>query len=133
MYLSDSVDRPHPVRQRRRFPRLQIQCRARIRIGTRQYAGYIHNISQGGAKLRTVSPIGRPGKVILRLPDLPPLRCRLRWTDSYNAGVAFELKLSRDDLLRWARERSAVGPNYFLEAEIIPDAQLIAEQGPCAL
>lgn len=66
----------------RRFPRHEIQCRARIRIGTRHYAGYIHNISRGGAKLRTITPIRKLGRVVLRLPDLPPLQCRLRWTDA---------------------------------------------------
>ena len=120
MYLSDSMVRPQRVRQRRRFPRLEVQCPARILIGTRQYAGYIHNIGQGGAKLTTLSPIRKLGKVILRLPDLPPLRCQLRWTDPYNAGVAFELRLPREELLRWARERSSAGVHSILEAEITP-------------
>jgi hypothetical protein len=93
-------------RQRRKFPRYDIQCRARIRIGTRQYAGYLHNISQGGAKLRTISPIRKLGNVILRLPDLPPLRCQLRWSDAYNAGVSFELVIPRADLSRWADTRA---------------------------
>jgi PilZ domain-containing protein len=126
MYLSDPIDRMQSARQRRQFPRFQVQCRARIRIGTRQYAGYIHNISQGGARLRTISPIGKLGKVILRLPDLPPLRCRLRWTDSYNAGVAFELKLSREEFLRWAKERSSFESNDMLEAEITAEPTVVA-------
>ena len=98
--------------QRRKHPRIEIVCRARIRIGSRQYAGYLHNIAQGGAKLRTISPIRKLGTVILRLPDLPPLRCQLRWTDSYNAGVAFELALSRAELSLWARSRSALKPDH---------------------
>jgi hypothetical protein len=97
------------ARQRRRFPRYEVQCRARIVIGNRHYAGYIHNISEGGARLRTITPIRKLGSVLLRLPDMPPLRCRLRWTDSYNAGVAFELALPRSELLRWTRDRSAQG------------------------
>lgn len=94
------------LHQRRKFPRHVIMCRARIRVGTRQYAGYLHNIGRGGARLRTITPIRRFGKVILRLPDLPPLHCQLRWTDSYNAGVAFELTLSRSELTQWVRSRS---------------------------
>lgn len=105
---------PQPLRgaqargQRRQFPRYDIQCRARIVIGRRHYAGYLHNISQGGAKLRTITPIRRLGNVLLRLPDLPPLRCQLRWTDSHNAGVAFELMLPRTILSKWARSRSEI-------------------------
>src|SRR6478609_8514626 len=100
MYLSDPSERVEPLLQRRRFSRLEIQCRARIRIGDRQYAGYIHNISRGGAKLRTITPIRRLGTVVLRLPDLPPLRCRLCWTDAYHAGVTFESPLSASELPR---------------------------------
>ena len=105
MYLSREIEPAAPVLQRRRFARVEIQCRARIRIGTRQYAGYIHNISRGGAKLRTISPIRRAGAVILYLPDLPPLKCELRWTDFYNAGVAFKMSLSASEFRDWAQSR----------------------------
>lgn len=126
MYLSDSHARLGPPLKRRQFERYDIQCRARILIGTRQYAGYIHNISQGGAKLRTISPIRKLGAVILRLPDLAPLRCRLRWTDSYNAGVSFELVLAPEQLSRWARGRSASRElNEALEAEIAELTELV--------
>ena len=100
------------LQKRRKFPRHVIMCRARIRVGSRQYAGYLHNIGQGGARLRTITPIRRLGKVILRLPDLPPLHCQLRWTDSYNAGVAFELTLSRAELTQWVRSRSAAATEH---------------------
>jgi len=104
---------------RRRYPRLEIQCRARILIGKRHYTGYLHNISRGGAKLRTITPIHQLGKVLLRLPDLPPLRCTLRWTDSYNAGVSFELALTRNDLANWAQTRSA-----FVDFEQLAEAEI---------
>ena len=84
-----------------------MQCRARILIGNRHYAGYIHNISEGGAKLRTVSSIRKLGKVVLRLPDLPPLKCQLSWSDAYHAGVAFECRLTRAQLREWVQGRVA--------------------------
>ena len=105
MYLSHQFERAEPVLQRRRFTRLDIQCRARIRIGTRQYAGYIDNISRGGAKLRTISAIRKVGVVILRLPDLPPVRCRLCWEDSFHAGVMFGTPLTATEFRRWAKTR----------------------------
>src|SRR5689334_1804679 len=74
--------------ERRQLPRHEIQRRARIHIGTRHYAGYLQNISEAGAKLRTITPIRKLGTVLLRLPDLPPLRCELRWTDAFNAWVS---------------------------------------------
>jgi hypothetical protein len=104
--LMAPVDRSAGFRtEARRFRRHSIQCRARIRIGTRHYAGYIHNISAAGAKLRTIAPIRRPGIVLLSLPDLPLLRCQLRWSNAYNAGVSFDVPLSRRTFLAWARTR----------------------------
>ena len=108
MYLSEVGTKAGRRTERRQSGRLNLQCRARIRIGSRQYAGYLHNISRTGAKLRTITPIHRIGNVVLRLPDLRPLRCRLCWTDSYNAGVSFELPLSRAELSEWARTRSGI-------------------------
>ena len=106
MYLSEPQKNAGCRAERRKSNRLELHCRARIRIGPRQYAGYLHNISRTGAKLRTITPIHRIGEVTLRLPDLRALRCRLCWTDSYNAGVSFELPLSPAELSEWGRNRS---------------------------
>ena len=110
MYLTPPAARAERPPKRRQFPRHDIQCRARIHIGTCHYAGYLQNISQAGAKLRTITPIRKLGPVLLRLPDLPPLRCQLRWTDSYNAGVSFELGLTRDQLIEWMDSRMLAMP-----------------------
>lgn len=118
MLVSHAFQETRPVRQRRRFPRYAVQCRARIVIGARQYAGYVHNISEGGAKLRTVSSIRKLGKVILRLPDLPPLECRLSWTDAYHAGVVFERRLTKAELRHWIESRAA-----FVELNRGPEAE----------
>lgn len=99
------------VPQRRKCPRSTVQCRAKIRIGNRVYAGYVHNISPVGAKLRTITPIRRLGLVWLTLPDLPPLRCHLRWSDGYNAGVEFERRIHGPDFSNWLENR--LGFNQF--------------------
>ena len=114
----------HP--QRRKSARYEVQCRARIVIGKRHYAGFIHNISQGGAKLRTMTPIRSTGEVVLRLPDLPPLRCQLRWTGAYTAGVAFEPALSPADFLRWAATRSALRPPRTFDEYEVSEAVALA-------
>jgi hypothetical protein len=116
VFLATALSNGKCSPRRRKFRRYDVQCRARIRIGNRQYAGYIHNISRGGAKLRTITPIRKLGSVILRLPDLPPLCCSLRWTDSFNAGVSFEMLLSASELALWARTRSS-----------LPDCELVDE------
>ena len=122
----------HP--QRRRSERYEVQCRARIVIGKRHYAGYILDISQRGAKLRTITPIRNGGDVLLTLPDLRPLRCQLRWSGSHIAGVAFEAALSRADLLRWAATRSALRPpRSFDEYEVGEAAALARHPHPAPI
>ena len=113
-----------PASDERQFPRIAILCPARIRIGNRQYAGYIHNISAGGAKLRTISAIRRAGLVLLRLPDLPPLRARLAWSDTYNAGVTFEAPLAADRFAQWAQGRSRTA------CRALPSAATFADLEP---
>ena len=108
MHVSGSRTNGGTAFSARNFHRHDVRCRARIVIGARHYAGYLDNISLGGARLRTISPIGKAGKVLLKLPDLPPLHCRVRWRDSHDAGVAFELLLSTGMLSDWLRGRSAI-------------------------
>ena len=43
---------------------------------------------------------------MLRLPDLPPIYCRLCWTDAYHAGVTFELPLTKQELREWVESRA---------------------------
>jgi hypothetical protein len=105
--ISHAFQEAQPARLRRRFPRYAVQCRARIIIGRRQYAGYVQDVSEGGARLRTVTSIRKLGNVVLRLPDLPPLNCRLRWTDAYHAGVVFERRLTKAQLRQWIQTRAA--------------------------
>ena len=118
MLVSHAFKEMQPVRQRRRFPRYAVQCRARIVIGKRQYAGYIQDVSECGARLRTVTSIRKLGKVVLRLPDLPPLNCKLSWTDAYHAGVIFERKLTKLELRKWVETRAA-----FIELNSGPEAE----------
>ena len=103
--------------QRRQHTRHDIHCRARIRIANRQYAGYLHNISRTGAKLRTITPIRRIGTIILRLPDLPTLQCELRWSHHYNAGVEFGAPLLDDELTAWLNSRGVLDSDAEIEAQ----------------
>ena len=89
----------------RQFTRVPVKCRARIQIGKRHYTGYVENLSEGGAKLVTFTPIRSSGKVLLRLPDLPPLKGDLRWADGTAGGMAFGRKLTADEVAEWAGNR----------------------------
>ena len=96
---------------RRSVERIDLRCRARIVIGTRHYTGWIDDISCAGAQLQTLTPIGRLGSVLLRLPDLRPLQCTLHWSNSHKAGVSFELPLSLEEFSAWIQGRAELTPN----------------------
>lgn len=102
---------PNPKFERRQFTRFDLRCRARIVITTRHYMGWIDDISRGGARLQTITPISKLGAVRLTLPDLRPLHCRLHWHDSHNAGVSFELPLSQEEFSGWIRSRAELSQN----------------------
>ena len=86
---------------RREFERLSVQARAKIRIGKRFYAGYIENISRGGARIVTLTPIRDSGAVTVTVPDLKPLAGELRWSRECAGGVLFRLKLDPQELHQW--------------------------------
>jgi hypothetical protein len=91
----------------RRFERHQVRCPVRVRIGNRQYAAYLDNASEGGVKLSTGSRIIPADKVIVQIPDLPPLKGELRWSSEREAGVAFPLVDGLAPIAQWLQRRSA--------------------------
>jgi hypothetical protein len=96
-----------PAPDRRESPRLNLRCRARIRVGKREYAGYVEDISNGGARIRTLTPIQGIGPVCLIIPDLPPIRGYIRWMEPQSGGVCFSMSVSGSVLAEWARSRMA--------------------------
>ena len=92
----------------RRFERREVRCPVRVRIGNRQYAAYLDNASDGGVKLRTGCTIVPAERVILQIPDLPPIKGELRWVSGREAGVAFPLIDGVTPLSDWLECRAPV-------------------------
>ena len=90
----------------RRFERKPVRCPVRVRIGNRQYAAYLDNASDGGVKLSTACRIVPADKVVLQIPDLPPLRGELRWASEREAGVAFPLVDGHNPITEWLAGRA---------------------------
>lgn len=101
----DKASKPRPRFGKREFARLPVQACARIRIGKRAYAGYVEDISEGGARIVTLTPIRESGRVVMTVPDLAPLAGQLRWSEGCVGGVQFLLKLDADILHEWLSRR----------------------------
>ena len=101
----DKVPTPQRRFGKREFARLPVQACARIRIGKRAYAGYIEDISEGGARIVAMTPIRGSGRVIMTVPDLAPLSGDLRWSDGCVGGVQFSLKVDAAMLQEWLSRR----------------------------
>ena len=90
---------------KREFARLPVQACARIRIGKRAYAGYLEDISEGGARIVTVPPSRERCPVTMTDPNLAPIAGHLRWSDGCVGGIQFSLKLDPARLNDWLSRR----------------------------
>jgi hypothetical protein len=79
--------------KRQRWPRLEVRCHTRLRLGSRFYSGMLCDISQGGAKVRLQRRPCGVGEAVLTLPDLPPFRGVVRWVDESVIGLSFNERM----------------------------------------
>ncbi|WP_165357343.1 PilZ domain-containing protein [Sphingosinicella sp. CPCC 101087] len=91
--------------ERRRMPRVEVSCPARLEMGPRNLLVTVHDISQGGAKIETPFPLEVDRDIVLSPERLQPLTGRTVWVDGCVAGVSFEPELDWQALMPWLRSR----------------------------
>lgn len=91
----------------RSLPRIEISCRGRLKMGSRSYSAELQDISQGGARVVTQTPLISKGDAVLTLPDLPPVAGVVRWVGGIAVGISFNECIPFDRLARWIQERRA--------------------------
>lgn len=101
---------------RSRLPRLPVNTRCRIRLGSRMHTARLTNVSPGGVGLQTESELPRQAELVLLLPDLPPLRAVVRWTCGSAAGLSFMEPLNLETLARWMIDRRREPPTVARQA-----------------
>jgi hypothetical protein len=84
-----------------RAPRVELDIKARARLGAIYIGVSLINISQGGAKLRVADTVPEGQKLVLLVDGLPPLAGRVRWTRESDVGVAFYEAVPFDVLAQW--------------------------------
>lgn len=90
---------------RARPPRLDIPCKASVRIGSTYYGVDVHDISLGGMKVEPIDEYCVGKKVIVVVESLRPIKGEVRWFSDRRAGIVFDKPLDFDQLSEWVGKR----------------------------
>ncbi len=90
---------------RPRPPRLDIACKASIRVGKLYYNVDVHDISLAGIKVEPINEYCVGKKVIVVVESLRPVKGEVRWYHDRRAGIVFDQPLTFDDLTEWVGKR----------------------------
>ena len=90
---------------RSRPPRLDIACKASVRLGKTYYTVEVHDISLGGMKVEPIEEYCVGKKVVVVVESLRPVKGEVRWFSERRAGIVFEKALDFDELAEWVGKR----------------------------
>jgi hypothetical protein len=90
---------------RPRPPRLEIACKASVRVGKLYYSVDVHDISLGGMKVEPIEEYCVGKKVIVVVESLRPIKGEVRWYSDRRAGIVFDKPLEFDELSEWVGKR----------------------------
>jgi hypothetical protein len=90
---------------RPRPPRLEIPCKASVRVGKTYYTVDVHDISLGGIKVEPIEEYCVGKKVVVVVESLRPTKGEVRWYSDRRAGIVFERPLEFEELTEWVGKR----------------------------
>lgn len=90
---------------RSRPPRLEISCKASVRVGKLYYNVDVHDISLSGMKVEPIDEYCVGKKVIVVIESLRPINGEVRWYSERRAGIVFDQQLDFDELAEWVGKR----------------------------
>ena len=90
---------------RTRPPRLEVQCKASVRVGKVYYTVDVHDISLAGLKVEPIEERCLHKNVIVVVESLRPIRGEVRWYSDRVAGIVFDKPLEFEELAEWVGKR----------------------------
>lgn len=109
--------------ERRRMPRVEVSCPARLETGSSNVLVMIRDIAQGGAKIESPFPVSPEERVVITPEGLYPIEGVVRWAGGNLAGIAFQPELEWQELMPWLRARRDMpSPDPFQAPNTAPDA-----------
>jgi hypothetical protein len=90
---------------RARPPRLEVDCKATLKLGKTYYTVDVHDISLGGMKVEPIDEycLGKP--VVVVVESLRPIRGEVRWFSDRRAGIVFDKPIRFEELAEWIGKR----------------------------
>ena len=90
---------------RPRPPRLEVACKASVKVGKLYYTVDVHDISLGGMKVEPIDEYCVGKDVVVVVESLKPVRGQVRWYSDRKAGIVFDKELDFDELAEWIGKR----------------------------
>ena len=90
---------------RPRPPRLDVSCKASIRVGKVYYTVDVHDISLGGMKVEPIEEYCLGKDVVVVVESLRPIKGQVRWFSDRRAGIVFDEELKFEELSEWVGKR----------------------------
>jgi hypothetical protein len=90
---------------RPRPPRLEITCKASVRVGKLYYSVDVHDISLEGMKVEPIEEYCVGKKVVVVVESLRPIKGEVRWYKDRRAGIVFDKPLGFEELSEWVGKR----------------------------
>ena len=90
---------------RPRPPRLDVSCKASIRVGKVYYTVDVHDISLAGMKVEPIEEYCVGKDVVVVVESLRPIKGQVRWFADRRAGIVFDKELEFQELSEWVGKR----------------------------
>ena len=90
---------------RPRPPRLEVDCKATLKLGKIYYTVDVHDISLGGLKVEPIDEYCLGKQVTVVVESLRPIKGEVRWFSDRKAGIVFDKPMKFEELAEWVGKR----------------------------
>jgi hypothetical protein len=90
---------------RPRPPRLEVNCKANVKVEGNYYTVEVHDISLAGMKVEPIEEYCLGKNVVVVVESLRPIRGEVRWFADRKAGIVFDQPLKFEELAEWIGKR----------------------------
>lgn len=107
--ISDILTHRSSDGRKSRPPRIEVNGRARLKIGEARYRVEVRDLSQGGIKVEIDEDLKVGEDAVISIEGMSPVKGIVRWAQGGMAGLSFIRPIPFDEMIRWLETHSADG------------------------